>query len=183
MNLRKSVLSLVFAASLVLGGAVATAQDATPDVEEEATPVSFVTVEPKAIRTADGQFAGTISLWEDADGVHLVVRGASSAVLEPGEYALALSETGICDETEASEDAHGNMFDQLTVEEDGSFELWASLDDITLNEGEESSLHDEDGSAIVIYAEGDDHAQVACGVIFAPADDEPAGTPAATPES
>lgn len=209
MNIRKSILSTVFAASLALGGASALAEDATPDADVDARPVEYLTVEPKVVKTADGKFLGTISLWEDADGVHMVVRGGENEVLQPGERGIHIHETGVCDadadpafdtagghfnptdEDHGDIDAdpsHGGDLGNMTVEEDGSFEHWASVSKITLNPSEANSLNDADGSAIVIHAEADDLAtdpsgesgdRVACGVIFAPMEVE--ATPAATP--
>lgn len=211
MNLRKTVLSTLFAASLVFTGATALAQDATPDADDDATPVTYLSVEPKAIKSADGTFLGSVTLWEDAEGVHLVVKSASGAELEPGEHGIHIHETGVCDanadpafdtagghfnptdETHGDVDAdpsHGGDLGNLVVEEDGSFELWASVSKITLNPGEENSLNDADGSAIVIHADVDDLEtdpsgesgdRIACGVIFAPVADDTDATPVATP--
>lgn len=215
MNLRKTILSTVFAASLAFGGVSALAQDSTPEVDGDvdATPATYVTVDPKAIRTADGEFAGTISLWEDADGVHMVVKSASGEILAPGEHGLHIHETGVCDaDTDPAFDSagghfnptdeehgdiggdpsHGGDLGNLVVEEDGSFEHWASVSKITLEPGEENSLNDEDGSAIIIHAGADDLStdptgesgdREACGVIFAPIEDGAAATPDATPEN
>lgn len=205
MNLRKSIISTVFAASVALSGAVAIAQDATPD----ATPVTYLTVQPQAIKTVDGKFAGTVTLWEDAEGVHLVVKSASGEILAPGEYGVHIHETGVCEKSEGFKSAggHFNPTDEvhgdanadpshagdlgnMTVDEDGQFEFWATAEKVTLNPGEENSLNDADGSAIVIHAGADDLTtdpsgesgdRVACGVIFAPIELE--ATPGATPRS
>lgn len=205
MNLRKSIVSTVFAASVALSGAVAIAQDATPD----ATPVTYLTVQPQAIKTVDGKFAGTVTLWEDAEGVHLVVKSASGEILAPGEYGVHIHETGVCEKSEGFKSAggHFNPTDEvhgdanadpshagdlgnMTVDEDGQFEFWATAEKVTLNPGEENSLNDADGSAIVIHAGADDLTtdpsgesgdRVACGVIFAPIELE--ATPGATPRS
>lgn len=209
MNLRKTFLSTVFATSLAFSGGASLAQESTPEASPESTPVEYVAVNPKPLRTADGDFLGTISLWEDAEGVHMVVRGTANEVLMPGEHGIHIHETGVCDgdadsafdtagghfnptdETHGdldSDPSHGGDLGNVTVEEDGSFEHWASVSKITLNEGEENSLNDADGSAIIIHAEADDLEtdpsgesgdRIACGVIFAPMDDQ--ATPAATP--
>lgn len=200
MNFRKSILSTVFAASLTLGGVAALAQDATPDADADATPVEYLTVQPKAIKTVDGTFAGTVTLWEDADGVSLVVKSASGELLEPGDYVVHVHENGVCDtdgeNAFESAGAHVNTGDDdhegahsddemMTVEDDGSFEYWGTLHSVTLNPDEENSLNDADGSAIVIHsgtdADDEDESRVACGVIFAPLESGMAATPEATP--
>lgn len=211
MNLRRTFLSTVFAASLALTGTSALAQESTPETEAEASPVTYLTVNPKAIKTVDGTFAGTISLWEDEEGVHMVVRGAGGEIIPVGEHGIHIHETGVCDadadpafdtagghfnptdEEHGDVDAdpsHGGDLGNFTVAEDGSWEHWASVSKITLNPGEENSLNDADGSAIVIHADADDLStdpsgesgdRIACGVIFEPTEDTSA-TPVATPE-
>lgn len=192
MNLRKSILSSIFAATLAFSTGAALAQDATPGADADATPVTYLSVEPRAIKTTDGAFAGTVSLWEDADGVHLVVKGAAGEALAPGEHSVDIHDSGVCDADdafssagdhlhageEATEDDHSEL-GALTVEEDGSFELWGTLEGFTLNSGEENSLNDADGTAIIIHTGGEDETREACGVIFEPLDGE--ATPIATP--
>lgn len=207
MNIRRTILSGIFASSLALGGASAIAQDATPDASEAATPVTYVSVQPKAITTADGEFVGYATMYESADGVHIVLKSSNDAVLAPGEHGVHLHETGVCDEADAFESAgghfnpsdeshgdanadpsHGGDFGNLMVEEDGSFEHKVVVDKITLEADADNSLNDADGSAIVIHAGADDLAtdptgesgdREACGVIFEPIDGS--GTPEATP--
>lgn len=210
MKLRKSLLSIFFATAFVFSGATALAQDATPDADADATPETtetYLTVEPKAIYDVDGNFVGSITLWEDAEGVHMVVTSSANADFEPGEHGIHIHETGVCDADSAFDTAgghfnptdevhgdvdadpsHGGDLGNMTVEEDGSFDHWASVSKITLNPGEDNSLNDEDGSAIVIHAEADDLEsdpsgesgdRIACGVIFAPMDGD--ATPEATP--
>lgn len=203
MNIRNTVLSTVFAASVALSGAVAIAQDATPDAEE-ATPVTYLTVQPQKVKTVDGKFLGTVTLWEDAEGTHLVLKSSASAVLEPGEYSVHLHETGICDadggfesagaELNPTDEANGDATDDashsghlgnLTVAEDGSFEFWGSSELVTLNPDADNSLNDADGTSIVLHvgaddASGESEESAACGVIFAPIEEE---TPGATPRS
>ena len=211
MNLRNSVLSGIFAASLALSGAAALADDATPAATpgEEATAVVPVTVSPKAIKTADGDFVGYATMWEDEAGVHIVLKSSGDAVLAPGEHGVHLHETGVCDAEgdtafasagghfNPSDEAHGDVnadpshggdLGNMTVEDDGSFEHKVVVSKITLQPEEANSLQDADGSAIVIHAGEDDLAtdpsgesgdREACGVIFAPI--EGSGTPVATP--
>lgn len=197
MNIRRSILSTVFAASLAFGGATALAQDATPDAEA----VEYLTVNPQVVKNADGDFAGTVSLWEDADGVHLVLKGSAGAALEPGDYVVHIHESGVCDtEGENAFDLAGGHFgtddedhgdehgedEVMVVEEDGAFEFWATLSDATLEPEAENSLNDADGSAIVIHAgtdpSEDEANRAACGVIFAPIEAGTDATPVATPE-
>ena len=207
MNLRKSIISTVFAASVALSGAVALAQDATPNAD--ATPVTYLTVQPQKLKTADGKFAGTVTLWEDADGTHMAVKSASGEILAEGEYGVHLHETGICDADSGFESAggHFNPTDEahgdanadpshagdlgnMTVEEDGSFDFWATAEKVTLNPDVDNSLNDADGTAIIIHAGADDLStdpsgesgdRAICGVIFAPIEVE--ATPGATPRS
>lgn len=203
MNLRKSILSTIFAASLTLGGASAIAQDATP----EAT--APVTVQPQTIKTAEGEFVGYVTAYEDEDGVHLLIKSSGEAVLAPGEHGVHIHETGVCEKDEAFDSAgghfnptdemhgdldgdpsHGGDLGNMTVAEDGSFEHNVVTSKVTLTADEANSLQDADGSAIVIHAGEDDLAtdpsgesgdREACGVIFAPMETE--GTPEATPGS
>lgn len=196
MNVRKSLLSTIFAASLAFGGASAIAQEATPDADT----VEYLSVNPQVVKNADGDFAGTVSLWEDADGVHVVLKGPAGDALEPGEYVVHIHEAGVC-ETEGKNafDLAGGHFafgdedhgaehgddEMMTVEEDGSFEFWTSLTDTTLEPEGENSLNAGQGSSIVIHEGTDtsdeDENRVACGVIFAPIDAGADATPVATP--
>lgn len=207
MNFRKSLLSTIFAASLTLGGASAIAQDATP----EAT--APVTVQPQTIKTADGEFVGYVTAYEDADGVHLLIKSSGEGVIAPGEHGVHIHETGVCERDDNFESAgghfnptdemhgdldgdpsHGGDLGNMTVADDGSFEHNVVVSKVTLSADEANSLQDADGSAIVIHAGADDLStdpsgesgdREACGVIFAPMETEatPAASPAATPES
>lgn len=209
MNLRTTVLSGIFAASIALSGGATMAQSATPDATpaEEATAVVPVTVSPKAIKTADGQFVGYATMWEDEAGVHIVLKSSGDAVLAPGEHGVHIHQSGVCDDEAAfdsagghfnpTDEAHGDLdadpshggdLGNMTVADDGSFEHKAVVSKITLQPEEANSLNDADGSAIVIHAGEDDLAtdpsgesgdREACGVIFAPIDGM--GTPEATP--
>ncbi len=194
MNLRKSILSTVFAATLAFSGGAALAQDATPDAES----VEYLSVDPQVVKNADGVFAGTVSLWEDADGVHLVLKGPAGDAMQPGEHVVHVHESGVCDtdDDNAFESAgdHFNTGEEdhadehaedevMVVEEDGSFEYWYTMSDATLEPDAEGSLNDADGTAIVVHegtdAAEDDANRIACGVIFAPMSVD--ATPEATP--
>lgn len=134
-----------------------------------------------------GDRIGAVELEETAQGV--LLRGSVSD-LSSGVHAIHVHEIGICDPPFASagghfnpaEKSHGMRSDDgkhagdlpnLIISQDGelSFEIFAHA--ISLESGS-SSVLDDDGSAIVIHAEGDDHesqpsgdagARVACGVI------------------
>lgn len=193
MKLRKSVLSIVFTAALALSGGTALAQEATPDADAP----EYLSVDPQVVQNADGDFAATVSLWEDADGVHLVLKGAAGIAMEPGEYVVHIHETGICEADDenpfdsagghiAADEGHGDEHgddEMMTVEDDGSFEHWATLEDATLEPEADGSLNDADGTSIVVHegtdAAEDDANRVACGVIFAPMNGD--ATPEATP--
>jgi Cu-Zn family superoxide dismutase len=207
MNIRKSMLSGLLASSIALGGGAAIAQEATPGADQ-ATPVTSITVEPKAIKTAEGDFVGYATLWENETGVTLVIKSSGDAVLEPGQHGVHLHEFGVCDSDAAfdsagghfnpSEEQHGDAnadpshagdLGNLTVEQDGSFEHKVKLEKATLQPNANNSLNDVDGTAIIIHAGEDDLTtdpsgesgdRVACGVIF-DAIPEALGTPEATP--
>lgn len=205
MNLRNTLMAGIFSASIALGGSAALAQDASP----EATPMAPVTVQPQSIKTADGQFVGYVTAYEDDAGVHLLIKSSGSAVLAPGEHGVHIHETGVCDADSAFDTAgghfnpsdemhgdldgdpsHGGDLGNMTVADDGTFEHNVVISKVTLTADEANSLQDADGSAIVIHSGADDLStdpsgesgdREACGVIFAPV--EGSGTPEATPES
>ena len=98
---------------------------------------------------------------------------------------------GTPDDTDArhggmdDKESHAGDLGNLTVEDQGAISFEATTDRVTLAAGGETSLHDEDGTALVIHANeddletdpaGDSGPRLVCGVVFAP---ENAPAPAA----
>lgn len=210
MGLRSRLAAGLLASTLVVGGGVALAQEATPELSE------IVTVD---LVNADGALVGTASFAESAAGVTITVQSTSEGSgsgIEPGLHGIHIHETGSCDPsgdmpfasagghfnpTNAKHgapddpDSHAGDLGSLEVEEGGIFGFEITTGRVTLAPGAENSLADEDGSAILIHANEDDMetdpsgesgGRIACGVIFAAAGGM--GTPAAdgsdaTPEA
>lgn len=100
--------------------------------------------------------------------------------------AMAGTPEGVTDAASPeAETAHAGDLGAITIGEDGTGSLSVQTPRFTLEPGE-TSLADDDGSAIVLHADPDDMVtdpsgnsggRIACGVIFAGA----AGTPVASP--
>ncbi|MDQ3654406.1 MAG: superoxide dismutase family protein [Chloroflexota bacterium] len=215
----RSIIAGVLASSLLFGGgALGFAQDATPEATPEAAPVEEEAPPLKAQLTltgVDGEPVGFGAVEEADGGVTVTVVNSEDSGLAPGEHGIHVHETGICDpsgdeafssagghfnptgsthggpETEAR---HGGDLGNMTVNDDGSFTFEVTVKDLALGEGEENTLADEDGSALLIHADPDDletdpsgesGGRVACGIIFPntlPVA-SPVGSPEATPAS
>lgn len=143
-----------------------------------------------AMKDADGNDIGTVSLDENGNGV--LIR-AELTGLPPGAHGFHIHETGSCEE---NFDAAGGHYDPSGTEH-GTLNpagahagdtpnIWAAesgeavhhvvTTDVTLAEEGEATLFDDDGSAIVIHENPDSYeadagagGRIACGVI------EPAG--------
>lgn len=215
MNLRKTLLSGIFATSLAFGGATAIAQEATPGGEDvEATPVGEITtLEGVELHDADGNVVAYVDIWEEQEddgGVWFSVNAVGENNLDEGKYGVHVHEVGVC-ETDADPafSTAGNHFDptmeehgdinadpshagdlgNLEVDDVGHFEHEVLAEKLTMLPGEDHSLADTDGSAIIIHS-GEDDLETdpdgnagdpwACAVIFPPVEQE--GTPEATPE-
>jgi Cu-Zn family superoxide dismutase len=204
MGFRSQLLTGLLASALSLSGGLALAQEGSPAASPVAQGES-VTVE---MTNQDGDPVGNATFSETADGVQITVESVTEGSgLEPGEHGIHIHETGACDPsgetafqsagghfnpTDAShggpddEDSHAGDLGNLTVDENGAFELDITTDRVTLDPEAENSLADADGSALVIHAGEDDletdptgesGERLVCGVIF-PAME---GTPEATP--
>lgn len=177
----RSIIGGVLASSLLFGGgALAFAQDATPEATPEAAPVEEEAPPLKAQLTltgVDGQPVGFGAVEEADGGVTVTVVNSEDSGLAPGEHGIHIHETGICDpsgdeafssagghfnptdsthggpETEAR---HGGDLGNMTVNDDGSFTFEVTVEDLALGEGAENTLADEDGSALLIHADPDD---------------------------
>lgn len=122
-----------------------------------------------------------------------VLVSASATGLPPGAHAFHIHETGACDPGTGFSSAgghyaprgnehgflveggpHAGDFPNAHVQDDGVLSIEYINDRISLDEGAEATLFDDDGSAIVIHAGEDDYEsqpagaagdRLACGVI------------------
>ncbi len=193
---------------LALGGAGIAAQDATPaGPADTGVQVSLLDVDGNeagsAIFTeADGLVTIdlTVEGLEPGDhGIHIHETGAcdpagdmpfasagdhfnpTDAAHGPGPDPASAS-TPV-----AAPEAHAGDLSNITIADDGTATVSLTTDRVTLASGEDNSLADGDGSALVIHADPDDLAtdpsgnsggRLVCGVIFAATE----GTPEASGE-
>jgi superoxide dismutase, Cu-Zn family len=136
----------------------------------------------------DGEEIGNVAIEQLARGVWI---SAQASRLPPGVHAFHIHQTGRCDTPDFKsagghfnptgkqhgwnnpEGHHAGDFPNVHVQEDGVLAVEVFTDAVTLGEGE-TSLFDDDGSAIVMHAGADDYhtdpagdagARIACGVI------------------
>lgn len=139
---------------------------------------------------ADGQEIGTISFMTTPSGLIHVFTEVTT--IPAGAHGFHIHETGTCDPATGFESAgghfaggkeHGVMveggphagdFPNVHAATDGVLKAEHFTDRISLEEGAENPVMDENGSAIVIHANADDYAsqpsgdaggRIACGVI------------------
>ena len=140
-----------------------------------------------AIADADGQSLGTVTLTQGPQGV--LVR-ADLERLPPGGHGFHIHSVGACapdfsaagshfDPAGAShgflfgEDQHAGDLPNVIAHADGTAQAHIFTNDITLASGDDRSLFDEDGAAIIVHANPDDYgedsgvagARIGCGVI------------------
>jgi len=136
----------------------------------------------------DGKTIGNVALTEVAQGVHIF---AQANDLPPGTHAFHIHETGACEPPDFKsagghfnptgaqhgwknpEGHHAGDFPNVHVQDDGVLAVEYFTTAVTLGEGE-TSVFDDDGSAIVMHEGADDYetdpagaagARIACGVI------------------
>ena len=214
MNIRKSILSGMIATTMALGGSAAIAQDAaTPESEGSpaASPVAGLTeINDIPLYDAEGIEVGQMDVWEDEEdgGLWFSINNSTPTSMTETKLGVHVHETGVCDTESTFESAgghfnptdemHGDLnadpshagdLGNLEVDDEGNFEHEVLAEKLTLMPGEDNSVADEDGSAVVIHAGEDDLStdpsgesgdRWACGVIVPPADGE--ATPAAGSE-
>ena len=136
----------------------------------------------------DGKEIGNVAITEVAQGVRIYAQADGVA---PGVHAFHIHETGECEPPDFEsagghynptdqqhgwdnpEGHHAGDFANVHVHDDGKLAVEYFTDAVTLGEGE-TTLFDEDGSAIVMHEDPDDYqtdpagtagARIACGVI------------------
>lgn len=143
-----------------------------------------------SLRTADGGEAGTASV---AQAEHGVLIAYDLKNLSPGSHGFHIHETGACTPDFKAAGGHYNPLGSehgfeseggyhvgdlpnIMVTADGTSKGEMFVPQVTLNGPENDrypyTLHDTDGSALMVHAEGDDYKamassgdRVACGVI------------------
>jgi superoxide dismutase, Cu-Zn family len=167
----RSTLAAALAAAGCLAAAPAQAQDA-----------NAVLINP------DGKEIGNIAVFEVAQGVRIV---AEAAELPAGVHAFHIHETGQCEPPDFesagghynptakqhgwdnSEGHHAGDFPNIHVHDDGQLAIEYFTSAVTLGAGE-TTLFDDDGSAIVMHEGADDYqtdpagaagSRIACGVV------------------
>ncbi|HEX5564347.1 MAG TPA: superoxide dismutase family protein [Sporosarcina sp.] len=137
----------------------------------------------------EGEEIGEVTLVQEAKGVLISVQAED---LPPGTHGIHIHETGVCTPPDfTSAGAHFNPtgkehgFDNpkgfhlgdlpnIEVPEDGKVAVQLPTAEITLKKGQENSILDKDGSAIVIHEKADDYktdpagdsgARIACAAI------------------
>ncbi|QQR40150.1 superoxide dismutase family protein [Devosia rhizoryzae] len=170
---------------MITGLSLMTLLLATPVVAQEAQG-TFIDL--------NGAEAGTVSLTQDGDSVAI---SGHVMGLEPGEHGIHFHTTGDCDSAakfesagghfnptehqhglENPEGTHAGDLPNATFDADGMAMLDLSTDTISLTEGEDGYVFDEDGTALIIHADPDDQMtdpsgnsgdRLVCAVLEAPA--------------
>ena len=165
------------AAVVAAAGCLAVGQ---PQAQEQS--VNAVLMNP------EGKRIGNVAISEVAQGVRIFAQADS---IPPGVHAFHIHETGQCEPPDFQSAGghynptgkqhgwdnpgghHAGDFPNVHVHEDGKLAVEYFTNAVTLGEGE-TTLFDEDGSAIVMHEGADDYqtdpagaagARIACGVI------------------
>ena len=124
------------------------------------------------LKNSDGDNVGTAELEQVEEGIKVTL---DATHLPPGTHAIHFHETGSCEApdfksagdhfnpTEAehglenTEGPHAGDLPNIEVVEDGTVKDEIVADMVTLEKGEDNSLLDGDGTALVIHADEDDN--------------------------
>jgi Cu-Zn family superoxide dismutase len=171
----RRIASLVMVVALLATGSIAYADGDTLQTTFE-------------VRNANGQSVGTVTLTQQSDGVR--VQGTFSN-LPSGTHGIHFHAVGACTPDFAAagphfnpagrqhgfdnpQGAHAGDLPNLEVAADGTGTFHYVNDDITLQQDEDTSVYDADGTALVIHANADDYVtdpsgnsgdRIACGVV------------------
>jgi superoxide dismutase, Cu-Zn family len=142
-----------------------------------------------AMKNAEGADVGTVTFNQTASGMlHVIIEMTD---LTPGPHAFHVHETGACDAAGGFESAgahyvadgethgvdsadgpHAGDFPNVHVGQDGVLKAEFFTDRLSIDG--DMPLKDEDGSAVIVHADPDDHAthptgeagdRMACGVV------------------
>ncbi len=140
------------------------------------------------LKDTDGKEVGTVEFTQTPDGV--LLKGNLTGIAA-GERAFHIHETGKCEPPFKSagghfnpdDDSHGFMTEDgphagdmpnLFIPKSGELTFQVYNDNVSLEDGEDGYLFDDDGSALIIHAGADDYKsqpsgdagdRIACGVI------------------
>ena len=189
--MRAATFASFIAASLLASSALAQ-QDATGNQPGAADSQPSAAADQQSatasLKNREGEDVGTVELHQTPNGVHLI---ANLTGLEAGEHGFHIHETGQCEGDFTSAGGHYNPdgsehgfmveggphagdFPNIHVPEGGELTIEHVNDRVSLEEGAEGALRDDDGSAIIIHANADDYEsqpsgdagdRIACGVI------------------
>lgn len=173
---------------IALAALIAAPAFAQSDMQPAAGETAEMATATATMMGADGAEHGTVTLEQTPNGVLLT---AELTGVPAGVHGFHVHETGACEPPFQSAGGHFNPTDanhgfldeggphagdmpNIHVPEPGDLMIEVLNPMISLNEGDEGYLMDEDGSAILIHAGGDDYRtdpagdsgdRIACGVI------------------
>ncbi|GGF26496.1 hypothetical protein GCM10010954_26920 [Halobacillus andaensis] len=166
-----------------------TEQGANSDETEESEEDGESEMVTVSMMDGEGEEIGEAELIEQDSGVLIYLEASK---LPEGERGFHIHESGLCEGpdfksagdhfnptnvshgTESEDGPHAGDLPNLEVEEDGSVEQEITAEEVTLASGEDHSLLDEDGTALVVHGEADDNEsqpagdagdRIACGEI------------------